>query len=302
MSVPRRKVPNTSRSPFGFTLVELLVVIGIIAVLIGILLPSLNKARESARKTVCLSNIRELGNAIRIYATQFKDAVPIGYMDQHQFSYVINWNNVNGTKVTQLGLLAFAKLTPNPKVFFCPNFDLVDDPFFTYNTPQNRFPDFNNWPNDPLFVTPGLGHTRISYNMRPVANWPTNARPAPANVPSHPGYWIPYLGTNWSPPNWQRVTFAMPKLSKLKSKAIISDLIISRFDVAKNHKTGVNVLFANGGARFVANKEFETTAWRAIPDRDFNTGYNDRFLREPDFTGTAGPPQGIWINFDRTMR
>src|SRR5689334_3596707 len=56
----------------GFTLVELLVVIGIIAVLIGVLLPSLNKARESARRTACLSNMRQLTTAWLMYANETK--------------------------------------------------------------------------------------------------------------------------------------------------------------------------------------------------------------------------------------
>lgn len=60
----------------GFTLVELLVVIGIIAVLIGILLPSLNRAREQARSTYCLANLRQLGIGMQLYRQYNKDYYP----------------------------------------------------------------------------------------------------------------------------------------------------------------------------------------------------------------------------------
>jgi prepilin-type N-terminal cleavage/methylation domain-containing protein/prepilin-type processing-associated H-X9-DG protein len=54
----------------GFTLVELLVVIGIIAVMIAILLPALNKARQAAQSVACLSNMRQLGVLINAYAIE----------------------------------------------------------------------------------------------------------------------------------------------------------------------------------------------------------------------------------------
>jgi len=58
-------------------LVELLVVIGIIAVLISILLPSLGKAREQARRAQCASNLRQLGMAMNIYADMNKGKLPM---------------------------------------------------------------------------------------------------------------------------------------------------------------------------------------------------------------------------------
>lgn len=62
----------------AFTLVELLVVIGIIALLIGILLPALNKARESSRSIKCASNIRQLGVAMQFYINENKGILPHG--------------------------------------------------------------------------------------------------------------------------------------------------------------------------------------------------------------------------------
>ena len=61
----------------GFTLIELLVVIAIIAILAAILFPVFAQAREAARKATCLSNLKQIGEAVMMYTQDFDEIYPI---------------------------------------------------------------------------------------------------------------------------------------------------------------------------------------------------------------------------------
>ena len=76
---PSREQSAVTRRGSAFTLVELLVVIGIIAVLISVLLPALNSARQRAYSVTCLSNLKSIGQASLIYASEYKGWLAPGH-------------------------------------------------------------------------------------------------------------------------------------------------------------------------------------------------------------------------------
>src|SRR5687768_1199739 len=112
-SPPHRRRP---REHAAFTLVELLVVIAIIAILIGLLLPALRRARESANKAHCLSNLHQVGVYLQMYQNQFRGQLPV-YVIGHSarlahFMYVGNVGSAALNDFSGLGLLAPANIVP----------------------------------------------------------------------------------------------------------------------------------------------------------------------------------------------
>ncbi|HTL56419.1 MAG TPA: prepilin-type N-terminal cleavage/methylation domain-containing protein [Candidatus Limnocylindrales bacterium] len=123
---------SINRNRRAFTLTELLVVIAVIAILAALLLPALSSGREKARRTACLSNLREIGVAVTLYASDNNGSIPYGpkagaftspldfYPSTGAPTSLISLNN--GAPVG-LGLLLNQQLSGEPRVLFCPGSD-----------------------------------------------------------------------------------------------------------------------------------------------------------------------------------
>ena len=101
----------------AFTLIELLVVIALIGILAALLLPSLSRAKETAARTSCASNLRQINLAIRLYADDFSDSLPV-LPDPNPFPNGVGAYYKQLVK-SYLGLAGPA--SPIEKVFICPS-------------------------------------------------------------------------------------------------------------------------------------------------------------------------------------
>ena len=210
---------HTHRKQRGFTLIELVVVAAIVLVAIAMLLPSMGRAREAARRAACASNLRQVHVGFAEYALDFRGRVPIGYRrNTRQCNSMI----YSGTskRLVLFGALYRAGLMNEPQVFYCPS---EQSEKLTFNTAANPWP--------PGSEGVSISNVFSGYAGRPEVDLPDDLS---TGAPQ------------------------MLRLTALASRAILADAMSSPPRVDDRHEDGVNVLHADGSGRWVHRSRFDT--------------------------------------------
>jgi prepilin-type N-terminal cleavage/methylation domain-containing protein/prepilin-type processing-associated H-X9-DG protein len=167
--------PLSHRSSKGFSLIELIVVIGIIAILIAILLPTLSKALTMNRRLLCLANQRQIGQAIHNYADENRGCIPYGPPTAPPFT-TTNFYPVPGTVTSLislqsgapvgLGLMLGNQLANCKKILFCPDADqdsLADQQLANVGIGQAQCDYYyRDASGGSMFVNPGASHLKLA--------------------------------------------------------------------------------------------------------------------------------------------
>lgn len=150
-----------------FTLIELLVVIAIIAILASLLLPALSKARQSAQRTTCLNNIRQLGMLIDSYAENNNEALPAALNQvagKHWYHYLLPYlgNNITQIYVSSGGIKKIP--SPHPTTLFrCPSGPLLYAGYADFGVNSDIFYGVNA---SGVYTTAATGFEVLTYRSK----------------------------------------------------------------------------------------------------------------------------------------
>jgi competence protein ComGC len=254
----------------AFTLIDLLVSIAVMAVLIGIMLPSISSAQEAARRVVCRSNVRQIGLGIVMYANDHDGRLPPSvFLDPSIFtgSVASSAQLTGGENSSELTRMIALRVAPGEPKMVAGGWDGLGHLHSLEYTNAAR-----------VFYCPS--HKGENTFSRFAAAWDGEVSEVAGN----------YHYRGYGPTGTGRFTNMLYDIEP-PSAAILADGLQSRFEL--NHVGGVNIFradlsadwFADGGMRFrtelPSNKESTTAnnaaiaqAWRSFDGSDHGTGPN----------------------------
>jgi len=164
---------NHARRRSGFTLIELLVVIAIIAILAALLLPALGKAKERAKRASCMSNIKQVGLALTMYANDSNDRLPISFPTGTGNG---SWPwDMSRKTVDDLISLGFQR-----SILFCPSFKEQNEDVYWNFTPNFRVLGYAFALETSARVKPFYQQTKLTSPKPAPVDPPLTTTPVPA--------------------------------------------------------------------------------------------------------------------------
>lgn len=189
-------VARRAKRSTAFTLIELLVVIAIIAILAALLLPALQNAKEQAKKTLCISNQKQIGLALFVYAQDYDNQLPYAGPNCIAFSgdfaiycaggiYVFSPPQFIGT-----GML-YDSYLPNMRVAYCPS-----DNVYTYENTSWGWNDLKNLASQSCITSSYFFQS--AYLMVPGSSWgrPVNMAKDPSTIAIHADRFTSNIGAD----------------------------------------------------------------------------------------------------------